>query len=744
MNPDRPAIFSLSSLEALLESTDLDDHRLAALAVPSAAEQRVARIGLKNAVNFVPAEGGANLRRVVFMPAALESLPQSADVTRQALQRAHRFAQFAGYRSMGLPPAWSSYHYDNLVAFFATTRELGAWRWVAEIRPNDSDDVVFWRLTDPSQPVQLQGFRPPVNAYESAVRSWGEACTRARALFSQRRRDVIEEVTDTVDLEAVTYGAVTGHRTYSMWLEYLTSDQRRFLEVPSGGATKLQGPAGSGKTLLLELKLLRELYAAVDAGRGLRVLFATHSWAVADQVDAALRALDDRAVLKDVDVYPLVSIAEYMLPSERRGGVELLGDDNLSGKREELRLLNAVVDDAMRGDWLVYKGTCSPALAERIEAGEGSPDRNALVWDLLLEFSCVLSAHGILPGVNARKQYLNLYRMPWMMPLTTEGDKLLVLRLYSEFVRKVQDLGLLTSDQLINDFLNYLVTFTWNLRRATEGYDLICVDELHLFNEQERLAVHYLTRDPSEYPFMLMALDPRQAPSEVYVPGGVGKVYARESGLADDDLGDVKSIQLDTVYRYSRAILELVKHINSSFPALELGEEWSMPLMLRSAHVEEGALPTLTVHDSREDEYAAVRKEALVSREGLAAGRVAVIVLDADMLDAILTSFGDAGGIIAIRGRDDVDALQYSKRSVVVGPAEYLAGMQFGRVIVCGFPPFADRIAHQGYQIRRQLSLLYLAVTRAEHIVSMHTNVADGGVSEVLESARQHDLIRIN
>src|SRR5207249_4114442 len=105
------------------------------------------------------------------------------------------------------------------------------------------------------------------------------------------------------------------------------------------------------------------------------------------------------------------------------------------------------------------------------------------------------------------RRYLLLQRTPWMMPLETDGEKRFVLQVYTQYIADLKKDRLLTSDQVINDFLNYLETFTWNIRREQEGYDLIFVDELHLFSEQERLALHYLTRSASEYPKMFMALD---------------------------------------------------------------------------------------------------------------------------------------------------------------------------------------------------------------------------------------------
>ena len=137
------------------------------------------------------------------------------------------------------------------------------------------------------------------------------------------------------------------------------------------------------------------------------------------------------------------------------------------------------------------------------------------------------------------------------------------------------DQGLLTSDQLINDYLNYLETFTWNIRRREQGYDLIFVDELHLFGEQERLVSNYLARSAEQYPHHVswrwtrVSLQPRCSPISPL------RQYPRATvAQADLDLGQVAAVDLRAVYRFSPEILSLIQHIHLSYPALELGPDW--------------------------------------------------------------------------------------------------------------------------------------------------------------------------
>jgi len=353
------------------------------------------------------------------------------------------------------------------------------------------------------------------------VQWWPEAISAATERFRQIPISVEMTVLQpTIDLEAVSFGAVTRYSNYSTWMDsgLLTPGQRKFILWPPEQSVKLQGPAGSGKTIALELKALRELYEARRKGQNIRMLFATHSWALAEQVDSALRGLDESRDISAIDVLPLLEISRAILPTERRSGPEfrMLGEDSLTGKRLQLARIDEVLDGLVKSDWLAYRSGASADFRARLESPRGSPERNAVVWDLMVEFYSVLSAHGILPGVAAERRYLGLPRSSWMMPLVSDSDKRFVVRVYTEYIAGLKREQFLTADQLVNDFLNYLETFAWDLRRERDGYDLIFVDELHLFGEQERLVLHYLTRSAAQFPKMFMALDPAQAPGEVY------------------------------------------------------------------------------------------------------------------------------------------------------------------------------------------------------------------------------------
>lgn len=733
----RHRVFTVRSLQACLEAAQHEGWP-PMLEVPADGGSGVVATTSSEAVFVIHRGDTLDVARIVVLSQGAEFLgPVPPSSYANALERIHRVALEAEHFPVTLPSGWSEFRSDNKIAFFATPRTDGSLRWISELRPLGSLDTVFWRITTGDDQVALEAYEPPYDVYSMIVSGWSDAFASAQSsLGTAAIEPVSEPVQPTVDLAATTFGAVTQYQTYSTWLDRLTPAQREFLESPPDRSVKLRGPAGSGKTLVLELKALRELYESHDRGEPIRILFATHSWAMAEQVDSALRQMDERGDISEIEVYPLVSIAQSILPSERTGaGFSLLGEDSLTGKRLQIEELDKILDSIAASDWLFYADGASPLMRSRMTAPRGSQARNSLVWDLLMEFASVLSAHGILPGINAERQYLSLPRTRWMMPLDSETDKLVVLLVYTKYVTALSDAGVLTTDQLTNDFLNYLATFAWNIRRQSAGYDLILVDELHLFTDQERLVLHYLTRSPDVYPRMFMALDPRQSPAEMYVDVGSDAVMRGGSGLPDEYLGDVQSMELATVHRFTPEILDVVRHINQSYPALDLGEDWSLDLSSVESSVPTGSRPTLVTHASSIEEAEAVARSLAALQAQAGSDRVALVVLEATSLPTYVEVAERHTSVAVISGRDDVEKLQYTRRSAVVGAAEFLAGLQFSAVVVAGFPNTSDGYANLGHQLRRFLSLLYLSVSRATTTVEIHVNDESGGIPPILESA---------
>lgn len=659
---------------------------------------------------------------------------------RAVIGRLASFAERARILPFTLPRGWNQYKHDNLIAFFAVpSGDAAATRWIAEVRPGSRSDVILWRTTTTDSKYLLEDFGAPADHTVAEIdRGWDKALMVARQRLGQQSGG-----TPDLDmfLPALTQSPAKG-RSYDDWLGVISADQRAFVVASTEKSIRLRGPAGSGKTLALALKAVHEVLRAREVGRDCRVLITTHSWALATQVQDAVDSMG-LGSLGEVDVFPLLEVAANILPRAYLGssGSTLIGEDSYSGKRAQLDEIVDLLADFLNGDWVTFRSGASGQLRERLESAD-SDIRLALAWDLLIEFGSVIGPAAIFPGAGSELRYLQLTRAAWMLPLNTRGDLRVVYALYCRYMDSLEKRSLVTSDQVLADFLSFLETHAWNRTRKTEGYDLVFVDEFHLFNPLERQVIHYLTRDVATYPRVFMAVDPRQSPSEAFIGVAAESTRSLSQAGREEDLGDISNFELTTVHRFTPQILELVKHIHFEFPTLDLGGSWAMDISSVTSSKDAGPVPQIIQGSSRSSEetdiYSAVR-------ELYQHGRLAIAVVDVRQWQrfselAAQISRSRKFNVATIMGRGDVEGLGYRRRGLVVGPAEYLAGLQFDTVLVAGVPGMS--IASMAANERtRLLSLLYLAVSRAEREVRVFTNEDDGGTPEVLHRGIVNGLL---
>ncbi|WP_157121543.1 hypothetical protein [Nocardia violaceofusca] len=662
------------------------------------------------------------------------------DDRRAVLSRMAAFAERA--RTAGpltLPRAWRQYKHNNLMAFFAVPgRDTETTRWIAEVLTGDSSDVVFWDATTSDEKTRLEEFDATKPPNPLRNNEWIEAAGAATIHFQAAKRPQPSDVEIALpELER----AATQNWTYVQWMEAISADQRAFVLAPSDRSIRLRGPAGSGKTLTLTLKAVYELLKARESGEQIRILMVTHSWSLATEIADSTDAFG-LGSLHEIDAFPLLEIAAEISPGGNSdGSYKLIGDDSFSGKQAQLDEILDLLSDFVTGDWITYKADVTPSLRDRFDSPD-SDERLALAWDLLIEFGSVIGAAAIFPGAGSESRYFNLERASWMLPLSGRADMRVVFELYSRYMDSLDARGLWTSDQVLADLLNDLQKHSWNRSRRDQGYDLIFVDEFHLFNPLERQVLHYLSRDVTVYPRIFMALDPRQSPSEAFIGLASDGTRSSASLEAGDGLGEVTSFELNHVHRYTPQILRLVKHVHHEFPTLDLGRDWNIDFSSVESARENGPVPTLVTAASRTGEETDVVRAV---QDRYQTGTIALAIVDTRQWSrfselASLIDQSQKYHVSTIAGRGDIEGLGYRKRGLVVGPAEYLAGLQFGTVLVAGIPDLSHG-SRTPSEITRLLSLLYLGISRAENDVRVFVNDDDGGVPEVLQRAIANSLV---
>lgn len=521
--------------------------------------------------------------------------------------------------------------------------------------------------------------------------------------------------------------------TFSQWVSLLSKRQQAFFYDDDTRSLKLTGPAGTGKTLVMTLKAIKILQNNNSA----RVLFTCHSWSVACQVSDFIDSVAPEFSNKIV-ISPLLELAKEHVALKNKE-IIILGNDSYEGKYGQIIILSEIIQDFVLTDWIAYKNQCTKDFVTLIE--EVSYTNNNFTWNLMNEISCVIGANGIMPGKNSLEKYKKIKRYSWMIHLANDAEKAVVFSIYEKYMNYLRVKKNYTSDQVTNDYINYLSTYNWYYERTTEGFDYIFVDEMQLFNDQERMALVYLSRNPDDYPRIIMALDPKQSIDEVYSDLGITEILNKSNPNTDKSMGKTTSFSLDIAYRYTKEILNFLKHIDAYYPQMELGHEWNNKISgLKAGKMKNGNLPILYTYNNKIDEV----KYAIQTAEQLTnSGKQTIILsLQDDLFDMLQNEVKDNTRFNLILSKKDVALLKYTKKKILISEPNYVIGLQFDAVILIGCYSIYEKYENnKSYYQRRFLSDLYLGASRAKTDLILTKNNELADFPEFLESAIKNKLV---
>jgi len=637
----------------------------------------------------------------------LEYLMAKGGTPSEIFQRIARVLKGLRSPPVHLPRQWSEYHYGNLLAFFSLPRDIANARWIVEL-DGLNKRVLFDFLSSDMEEVDLA-------QYLSS--DWpSELDNATNALLSAKVDKDEDEVPDAlsqeVDLHAIGSGSVVGGRTYEEWERYLTPRQGEILQSSTDASIRIVGPAGSGKTLSLCMRALQISREASVIAQGKRVLVATHSWAMSERIDGILNTLNGSNSHDGVTVFPLLFLLELHAGHIGHRRIEVIGDDSTDGRLKSLEIIAGVVS---KSDASKYPGL-SPVLTEGLVAAQDSRRRLDLVINLYEELSGVLTASGVaVDDPNSIQEYMSAKREDWMPPFVSVADRGFAVSIYKQFIQNLVDRAAITTDQFILDSIRVLETFTWRMRKETDGYDFILIDELQLFDPQERSALELLGRSRRGVPFVT-AEDPSQ--------GVFSALNTRKSNV------DNVPVYLDIVHRFNREIFEFISFMYQKFPLNAL------PLKIAETKGRGEGRPRLIVC---EDDGSAILKASDIVREVMAKSsaneRICVVTLgdvDAEIADKLK---GKGLTVVRLESFDDVEKLSYLKRSIVISPWQFIGGTQFPHVVV-----LVLGIVEQTSQFGRlrEMIAVYLSCSRATDSLNL---ICASYIPPVLAEASENGLL---
>ncbi|WP_439541221.1 hypothetical protein [Hyphomicrobium sp.] len=654
------------------------------------------------------------------------------------LERIITAGRFIYTDSVSIPTNWRKHQEGSIFSIQATSRNYG-WRarMHFETRPRGSKDLFVFSLLDDT--VDFRRLNLHLDIYDAAKARLSDAVlatceptpyeTRAGIVLSQR----------------LPQGFVQGATLNQWYTSKLTTEQRSFVDKPHDGPVRLRGSAGTGKTLSLVVKFLRDAIAAESGDHPVKFGFLTHSSASVDLVNSIGESLDTTGLFyaagKQVklEVRTLYDLAHRHLNFELDQLVPL-SLDGREGRRLQSELIEAVLKEIAGSSIACAQfQDISPDIKQRWSAAVSGQDKR-LVGEVMNEFASVLDAEGVRSGEEKGERYAKgaAVRPLWLMQLPTELDRRLILEIHRRYRKQLGDMSTLSVDQMIGDFNSFLDSNRWDRIRGRDGYDVLFVDELHLFTSVERQTLHKLIKRAVEEdgrprrPPIFMAYDLKQSPRDTFARYGDGdqNLFAASTGLQGSDL-----VKLERVFRYTPQIAEFLADLDATFPAIDIPGEWDA--YSGKAELGNGDVPELTVFPDEPSLFKSIFTEAQKLARSIDGGgrRVAVLCASEDQFDKYLAAASGQFAGMPITSREPSSELRHAGKRFVFSMPEYVAGLQFDTVFLIHVDA-SEAPTDSGDGVRRRfISNIYLGSSRAEKTLRISACMSRGGKSDILDMA---------
>ena len=533
---------------------------------------------------------------------------------------------------------------------------------------------------------------------------------------------------------------------YGEWDGYLTKTQRDFISRPLKGAERLEGPAGSGKTLSLILRCIYLLEKSIADGNEYKIIFITHSIATKDRIQDLFYAIYPSIdkYLENADNHPSVSILITTLQEwskKNLGGniiydTELIDKDAGISKGYQLMMIEEAYAQLKENTWKGYEVICSKEFVGFINKTQLSD-----ILDLLqYEISVVIK--GRADGVG--EKYKQIERPALGLPLKSNEDKMFVWKIFEKYQQSLERSGLFDTDDITLSALGQLDTPIWKRRSIREGYDACFIDEAHLFNFNELSVFHYLNK-PQFKNHIVYVLDKSQNSGEV--------------GFTDSELSSLEECKtiktkLNTIFRSSPEIVNLAFNVLSSNVTLFTHFENPLDYCSSSFTSEDDKKCikpsyTLTSTDNEMIALAISDVEKYCNTHKVRRSDILIVSSDLQLLNVLLKILKDGNKPhVVLQSRNDYNTVKtaISDNKYIVGGIDYVGGLEFDAVFILGVdkgrvpPESNDKGNHYQFTNYAWHNRMYVAISRAKYYVALYGN-SQNGYSTVFDTARNNGII---
>lgn len=533
------------------------------------------------------------------------------------------------------------------------------------------------------------------------------------------------------------------------WNYFLTKKQKDFINSDINGAERLEGAAGTGKTLTMILRCINTLRLKDKQNEEFHIAFITHTITTKEQILNIFRAN-----CANIDKYldkehsnislSIITLQEWCI--QYLGGSlssnEYLDRDAMESKELQLLYIEQAYSSAINVDFKSYKPICSDKFTAFIER----TSKNNLLEMLQHEIAVTIKGR----ANENLDRYKQLPRLRYSIPCSKEGDLAFLFLIFQYYQKGLQETGQFDSDDIILTALGQLNTPIWRRRRNQEGYNVLFIDETHMFNLNELSIFHYLNKEDCKQN-IIFAIDKSQA---------LGERGLNDKALSDAFELNIESIKeshkLNTVFRSSPDIVNLAFNILSS--GATLFTTFDNPLIdAKFNFTEQEEKKCLIPHyilkenDSEMIAYAFNKAENIHQEYNIQRSKILLIASNEQLLTEIkLFAKNSNKPIEILKSRGDTSIIKQATRNgrFVLSLIDFVGGLEFDAVIIIGVDKgrvpmsseITDSFLFSNYTWHNKM---YVAVTRGKYIVYILGDKSRGE-SKILESSIQNGLLKIN
>lgn len=645
------------------------------------------------------------------------------------------------------PTAWRKYYGDNFISIGSGFKEGGfETRLLFQKNPPEPDNAyMFDHIKNDNK--QEEDYTIDEDAFIEACLNYEDALARApESVIAEEDHNFGIELTQSIS------GYYGQHHSIQHWYDnILTKEQRIFVDKGYDTPVRLKGAAGTGKTLALAAKIIKNAYDFEKKNCKKNLVFITHSSVNSQSVLDIIHSMDNLNLYSNFKNVKLKVISLYDLAQDLLNynlkDLTPLSTDGREGRQLQFELFESILNLALKDISFVkgMLGKCSKRFQDIVLS---SDERRRFILQTLNEFACILDAENIYAGSSTADKYLNGAREAWLMELESSNERKVILYLHEQYKRDLKSMNVLSMDQMIADFNRYLLSHEWNHIRDTNGYDAVFVDELHCFTKPERMIFHELfkgsSRKSTDKLPLFMAYDINQATDDRFIysisPNNAASL------VKSTKVGGTDLIELTKVFRYTPSITKFLKHIDGSVPALDLASEWCTSKKLNNENID-GDTPELRVFSKNMDLVDEIFKEADTLAAKSPQKSVAVLCVNPELFDHYSKSLGRIRGkFLRLASRDDIIKTQRGRSKCIFSMPDYVAGLQFDTVYLIHLDrnELDEDNPHSG-EYRRFISQVYLGSSRAIKKLVIASSLERRGPVHLLNGAiEEGSLIRKN